>query len=859
MQITSLFQAVVATIQSGGAGSQDVVTISGTYSGDTTFNGGAGIDTFTISAGAGSHTFTGGAQFTNDFVKIQAGFTGSVDWTDFTPGNYIIGNSPNGDAIIIDIEGVTTFTQVGEELRFTNGAQQFTITIGSTANAFAGSIRDANGVRYDASDRLNIAPLETANTGAGTATDPRIWTLAQRDIFGGNELQIKVTDRDATPFSDDFDLIDFSDITSQAFVNLTPDMQNKLVEVKGQSVSILPSGGGDARISALPDGIEGAIGTSGTDVFYLNNEGTDNIVKGGGNLDYYFVVGGDGDHVIDDSMGNDKLTISGFSGGSVTWNNFGDGDIISVLHPQNAMMNFLPSATYTRGDNSITLMNGDDILTIDLGTYDVLGEEVMVMGADFIDDRIPSDTPRATFEITAATTFSPSGALPSGDSLQVNLDAQDTEAVAALNTYLNLGLTSAETTSGKDTATGILIDRATASHEGDFVFANFSDTTVSFAAIDGFDVLDVKPLDQFRETANFPTSVIANKIQVSELGSRSTVRSYETDKFEGIRGGEGSDVFVASEDITNFLSGGAGRDVFIVLDTTAADKGHVLAGGAFTDYYYIAGGSGHVVDDIASGGNDILTITGNAGNIYANLGAGNDTINIDAGSGHDINGGDGNNTFNINAGSGHELQGGSGADRYIVGANYEDAGFSVDNFLGSDRIDLSAIAGGAVVTSDMNRIATVTGNGGISFTITNMSGMFESADFIGATFNAGEAGSDSGFLEFSEVQLDFSSADLGSDGRWSVDSALTYQVGSDFTLVWADAAEAIDTQAELQAAFGSQFSAAEIDGNLHLSFADGADIVLDKADAFNADTDDSGDLSFQEFIDAIPTISFDIG
>lgn len=166
--------------------------------------------------------------------------------------------------------------------------------------------------------------------------------------------------------------------------------------------------------------------------------------------------------------------------------------------------------------------------------------------------------------------------------------------------------------------------------------------------------------------------------------------------------GEAGDDVLTSLGGRDTLVGGAGND-----SLTAADAGGLLVAGSGDDT--IVGGAGN---DIATdrGGNDLIslgagddvcivagdgaqaadTINGGAGNDRIAAGAGSDLLSGDAGN-DGLAGGAGNDT--LAGGTGDDmLWGGAGADTFVFLAG-DGSDILRDFTIGSDLIDLSAIAG----------------------------------------------------------------------------------------------------------------------------------------------------------------------
>ncbi len=286
-------------------------------------------------------------------------------------------------------------------------------------------------------------------------------------------------------------------------------------------------------------------------------------------------------------------------------------------------------------------------------------------------------------------------------------------------------------------------------------------------------------------------------------------------------------------------------------------------------------------------GADIITLDSDSVS-YVNGGGGNDIINIVAGTTwthSKVDGGAGNDTFNIGGGDGHILAGGAGADTFSFTS--ASAGTTIMGFVsGEDELDFSGLTDVSYVI-DANGVITILhgADGARGMFIITASGAV-AGDIMGAVLLDVEQffrqaladgviyivetdgnlvlGSANGDTITYDRQAGAYNSDTNSDGDISLDEFIeavlngSTSVDEFFETVSANLSFNDELILDFRRAIAEGLvSIAETDGNLVFNFANGDITTYDRqAGAFNADVNLDGNISFDEFADAIANLGF---
>ncbi len=241
-------------------------------------------------------------------------------------------------------------------------------------------------------------------------------------------------------------------------------------------------------------------------------------------------------------------------------------------------------------------------------------------------------------------------------------------------------------------------------------------------------------------------------------------------------------------------------------------------------------------------------------------------FNVYSGSGdHNFISTGGSSSITLRGGSGdHSFTGGEYWDELVVVGGTGDHSFTGGE--GWDRIYISAFDSGSVDWTDFTHEGDFFGFGdsislsrdvfyrksGEEFILTDRDGDRFIIDINMDTSNVKIHGGTL-LLDSSDVHIDFDSSRPDWTGKWRLSEYgnIKYNLDSDSKVVFSDLAGNIDSLLDFsQAHAEGKFEITEQRGNITLEFG-GSDITLDKEEDFNADADSSGDISFEEFVDAI--------
>ncbi|MDP2989064.1 MAG: calcium-binding protein, partial [Kiritimatiellota bacterium] len=741
-------------------GADDTIDALG---GNDRVDGGAGNDT--VYGGNGNDTLTGGAG--DDTLIGGAGNDSYLFDTDSALGT---------DTIIEDSGGGT------DTLNFTGSSNALTVDLGVTGNQVVNSNLTINLLAAQVENLTGgggndvLTGNDLNNTINGGNGNDIITGAGGNDTLNGgagNDVFVYDTDsplgRDVVNGGTGTDTLDFSASLSSITVNLATTASDQTVNgnlilrlsnvenVFGGDGDDILTGNGSANVLLGGNGNDILVGGAGNDTLNggdgydrvvqtanANQTLTDTLLTGTGNDTLVSIE----DAWLTGGAGNNRFTVSGWTGGTATIDGAGGtdtivssndsdfvltdalltrstGSVFTLSNIENASLtggngdNLLDASAFTAGNVTLSGGNGNDTLLGGSGNDTLTGGSGndtyifsgSALGTDTINEAANADSDTLDF----------SGFTPDGTpGITLNLASTASQTVNPGDLILRLQTsTSIENvigSAGADTITGNSRNNIFTGGGGDDILSggtgndtyNFdvdealgTDTIIE-AAGGGTDTLDFTGSDasvtvDLAITINQSINVNLNLVLAST-------------QIENVTGGSGNDAIIGNS-LNNLLSGGDGDDTLIGLggnDTLNGGNGNdfldggsgndSLNGGDGDDTYYFDTDSALGTDtltDIAGGGTDTLDFSVSTGSLNVDLNQSlsqvinaNLTLVLGASEIETVLGGSGNDTITGNSRD-NTLFGGNGNDTLHGGDGNDtlNGGNGDDTLYGGDGDD----------------------------------------------------------------------------------------------------------------------------------------------------------------------------
>jgi VCBS repeat-containing protein len=334
--------------------------------GDDILDGGTGTDK--LYGGDGNDTYKFSFGYGKDFVLDEAGDTDKIELgSGITPDNIELAVGDANNNLIIKLKTLDgTFT--GDELTISNyfngnGIESLQFASGLSWNtAFVEQITGITSDPAAPSDSISslIIATENADIGLGDDNNNEIHTLGGNDLIaggGGNDRLFGGAGNDELQGNNGDDILQGDEGNDRLFGQLGNDQ--------------LYGGAGSDNL----------FGNEGNDTL-TGGTGTDNLSGGTGN-DTYLYNRGDGDDLILDDGGNDRIKLGeGISADDISVQKNGNDLILQALENGIGTTDIITIADWFNSDNQIETIQFDDGSSWDASTITALlpDDNILVNG-----------------------------------------------------------------------------------------------------------------------------------------------------------------------------------------------------------------------------------------------------------------------------------------------------------------------------------------------------------------------------------------------------------------------------------------------------------------------------------------------